>query len=192
MVALCKNYTTSSHAPTSHAPSSHAPSSHAHKPPSDQQSDPNPPPTSYSGTSTLPTSGMQQARIYIQSSFYSFIVCLGKSMLRPIIILFFYRLFRKVYAMSNGMYLFLPIDRFLRMRSRNLLMYLDPLVSLRFSSFELASYTTIFCSVPVVPILSHVPKSTLLTLYMKKRVLDDEGEDIELGEHPTFGVGLGM
>src|SRR5579864_1594684 len=145
---ICKNYTTSSHAPTSHAPSSHvpsshapsshAPSSHAHKPPSDQQSDPNPPPTSYSGTSTLPTSGMQQARIYIQSSFYSFIVCLGKSMLRPIIILFFYRLFRKVYAMSNGMYLFLPIDRFLRMRSRNLLMYLDPLVSLRFSSFELA------------------------------------------------------
>ena len=83
---------------------------------------------------------MQQARIYVQSSFYSFIVCLGKSMLRPIIILFFYRLFRKVYAMSNGMYLFLPIDRFLRMRSRNLLMYLDPLVSLRFSSFELASY----------------------------------------------------
>ena len=80
---------------------------------------------------------MQQARIYVQSSFYSFIVCLGKSMLRPIIILFFYRLFRKVYAMSNGMYLFLPIDRFLRMRSRNLLMYLDPLVSLRFSSFEL-------------------------------------------------------
>ena len=62
-------------------------------------------------------------------------------MLRPIIILFFYRLFRKVYAMSNGMYLFLPIDRFLRTRSRNLLMYLDPLVSLRFSSFELASYT---------------------------------------------------
>ena len=63
------------------------------------------------------------------------------SHLHPIIILFFYRLFRKVYAMSNGMYLFLPIDRFLRTRSRNLLMYLDPLISLCFSSFELVSYT---------------------------------------------------
>ena len=42
--------------------------------------------------------------------------------------------------MSNRMYLFLPIDRFLRTRSRNLLMYLDPLVSLHFSSFELASF----------------------------------------------------
>src|SRR5579864_2493536 len=168
---MCKNYTTSSHAPTSHAPSSHAPSSHtpsshAHKPPSDQQSDPNPPPTSYSGTSILPMSGMQQARIYIQSSLYSFIVCSGKSMLRPIIILFFYRLFRKVYAVSNGMYLFLPIDRFLRMRSRNLLMYLDPLVSLCFSSFELAYIPySLFrpCRTNLVS-LSHVSKSTLLTI----------------------------
>jgi len=29
-------------------------------------------------------------------------------------------------------------------------------------------------------------------LYMKKRVLDDEGEGMELGEHPIVGVGLGM
>jgi hypothetical protein len=29
-------------------------------------------------------------------------------------------------------------------------------------------------------------------LYVKKRVLDDEGEDMELEEHPTLGVGSGM
>ena len=58
------------------------------------------------------------------------------SRLRPIIILFFCRLFRKVYAASNWMYFLLPIDRFLRMRSREILMYLYTIVSLRFSSLE--------------------------------------------------------
>ena len=130
----CKNYTTSSHATSSHAPILHRINIriHFHLP--------------------LP----------IQEPLPSLHLNAASSHLHPIIILFFYRLFRKVYAMSNGMYLFLPIDRFLRTRSRNLLMYLDPLVSLRFSSFELVLSCfihTVFCSVPVVPILSHVPTS---------------------------------
>ena len=105
----------------SHAPSSHAPSSHRH------------PPT------RLPSIGSTSTSHFLFRNLYPLYVWdAASSHLHPIITLFFYRSFRKVYAMSNRMYLSLPIDRFLRTRSRNLLMYLDPLVSLRFSSFELA------------------------------------------------------
>ena len=102
-------------------------------------------------------------------------------MLRPIIILFFYRLFRKVYAMSNRMYLFLPIDRFLRTRSRNLLMYLDPLVSLRFSSFELASYTPYsvpFLSYQSCLTLSRHPSHTLPSLISTVSTIVRDCQDI--------------
>src|SRR5215471_15373810 len=86
----------------------------------------------------------------------------ASSRLHPIVIQFFCHLFRKVYTLSNGMYLFLPIDRFLQTRSRDLLMYLYPIVSLCFSSFELASYLP--HSVPFLSyqscLLSHVYTST--------------------------------
>src|SRR5215471_12683465 len=79
----------------------------------------------------------------------------ASSRLHPIVIQLFCRLFRIVYALSNGMYLFLPIDRFLRTRSRDLLMYLYPIVSLRFSSFELVTlYLALLYSVPFLSYLS--------------------------------------
>ena len=100
----------------------------------------------------------------IQESLRSLHTDAASPRLRPIIASLFYRSFRKAYASSNWMYLFLPIDRFLRTRSRissqASLMYLNPVVSLSVSSFELLvlvlSIYTILCSVPVVPILSHV------------------------------------
>ena len=81
--SLCKNYTTSSHAPTSHAPSSHAPSSHApilhrinsrihiHLPLPIQE--------------PLPFLRLGCSKLASTSNHHSF----------------FYRLFRKVYATSN-------------------------------------------------------------------------------------------
>ena len=99
------------------------------------------PPTRQSSIGSI-VGSTSTSHFLFRNLYPSYIWDAASSHLHPIIILFFYRLFRKVYAMSNRMYLFLPIDRFLRTRSRNLLMYLDPLVSLRFSSFELASYTS--------------------------------------------------
>lgn len=75
---------------------------------------------------------MQQTRFYIHLLF-----------------LFFYRSFRKVYAVFNWMYLFLMTDRFPRMRSRANLMHLFPVVSLHISSFEPRVSTTL-CSASVV------------------------------------------
>src|SRR5215471_6701797 len=96
----------------------------------------------------------------------------ASSRLHPIVFQFFCHLFRKVYALSNGMHLFLPIDRFLRTRSRDLLMYLNPVVSLSVSSFDLVTISSLVCSVPVVPILflvsrSHVTLSQYLCICLQ-------------------------
>jgi len=80
----CKNpHSSSRYHSTSHYRGSH---SHAHAPPSDQHSDPHPPPESHFLFRNLYLFciWMQQSRIYIQSSFSSFIDCLGKSMVYPI------------------------------------------------------------------------------------------------------------
>ena len=112
---------------TLHPPTHHPPT---HRPPTRHPPTRQPPIGSTVGSTSI-------SHFLFRNLYPSYVWDAASSHLHPIIILFFYRLFRKVYAISNRMYLFLPIDRFLRTRSRNLLMYLDPLVSLRFSSFEL-------------------------------------------------------
>ena len=127
------------HPPTHHPPTHHPPT---HHPPTRQ-------PPIGSTVGSTPTSHFLFRNLYP-----SYVWDAASSHLHPIITLFFYRSFRKVYAMSNRMYLSLPIDRFLRTRSRNLLMYLDPLVSLRFSSFELVLYLASYLPYSV-PFLSY-------------------------------------
>ena len=68
-------------------------------------------------------------------------------------------------------------------------MYLDPLVSLRFSSFELVLscfVSNTFCSIPVVPLLSlaHVSLSQLAQV-VKTAIL---GRDEPKWSRPTPGV----
>ena len=169
-LSYCKNYTTSSHAPSSHTPTLHRINHH----PTHQSSIG----STFGSTST--------SHLLFRNLYPSYVWDAASSHLHPIITLFFYRLFRKVYAMSNRMYLFLPIDRFLRTRSRNLLMYLDPLVSLRFSSFELVlsclasylPYSVPFLSYQSCLTLSRHPSHTYVSYVVTGSMAHREYVDI--------------